>query len=82
MNVSEIQPFVNILTLILGIIFLNIKGKKGYYYLLLAIWFTPIFWIILGFLVPEKPTRKTRIVSIISFLIGVGTLWLIFIQQL
>lgn len=79
MEVKEIQPIVNVVTLILGIIFLNIKGKKGYYYLLLIFWFTPIFWIILGLLRSENPTRKTLIVSILSFLIGGGTLWLIFL---
>lgn len=81
MEVSEIRPMINVITLILGIIFLNIKGSKWYYYFLLIIWFTPIFWIIVGLIKPKNPTRKTLSVSIISFLIGVVTLWLI-IQQL
>lgn len=74
MEISHIKSIVNILTLILGIYFLKAKGKEGFHYLLLILWTTPFFWLILAFLKPKVSTHKTLIISIISFLIGVGLL--------
>jgi len=74
MEISGFQAIVNVFLLVLGIYFLKEKSKEGFYYLLLIIWTTPFFWLILSFLKPDVSTKKTRIVSIISFLIGIGSI--------
>lgn len=77
MEISHVKSIVNILTLILGIYFLKAKGREGFYYLLLILWTTPFFWLIVAFLKPKVSTQKTLIISIISFLMGIGLFGLI-----
>ena len=65
-----------VILLILGFWFLKEKGKGGIWYLLLIIFFTPIFWIVVGLLKSKNPTKKTKIISIVSVLLGTLFLYL------
>jgi hypothetical protein len=77
MSESEFRSVMNVVTLVLGFLFLKSKGKTGYYFFLLIFWFTPVFWFILAFLKPETQNWKNTIISIVSFLIGIGSLFLL-----
>lgn len=57
--------------LILGVLVIKEKKVSKYWYFLLFIFFTPLFWIIVGLIKSNNPTIKTKIISIASLLFGV-----------